>query len=68
VAERIPAPLAALLPGDADDADELAARLRAWRSGVDAHRTPALELSKALRGWTWDHMAARIVDIVESRL
>ncbi|HET7231347.1 MAG TPA: glycosyltransferase family 4 protein [Longimicrobium sp.] len=68
VAERIPAPLGALLPGDADDAGELAAKLRAWRSGVDAHRAAALELSKMLRGWTWDHMAARIVDIVESRL
>lgn len=66
VAERIPPPLDALLLDDPEDAGELAGRLLAWRAGVDAHRGAALELSAALRGWTWDHMAARIVDIVES--
>jgi glycosyltransferase involved in cell wall biosynthesis len=67
VAERIPPPLDALLLDDPDDAGELAGRLLAWRAGVEAHRAAALELSAALRGWTWDHMAARIVDIVERR-
>ena len=66
VAERIPAPLDALLLDDADDVGELAERLRAWRAGVEAHRAAALELAATLRAWTWDHMAARIVDIVES--
>ncbi len=66
VAERIPHPLGALLLDDAEDAGELAERLRAWRVGIDAHRAAALELSAMLRAWTWDHMAARIVDIVES--
>jgi len=65
VAERISAPLDALLLDDPGDAGELAERLLAWRAGVEAHRAAALELSAALRGWTWDHMAARIVDIVE---
>jgi glycosyltransferase involved in cell wall biosynthesis len=65
VAERIPAPLRALLLGDAADAGELAARLLAWRAGLEAHRAAALALSDALRAWTWDHMAARVVDIVE---
>ena len=65
VAERIPPPLDALLVDDPDDAGELAARLLAWRAGVDAYRAAALALSGALRGWTWDHMAARVVDIVE---
>jgi len=68
VAERIPAPLDALLLDDADDADGLSARLRAWTSDVERHRAAALDLSAALRAWTWDHMAARIVDIVESGL
>ncbi|HET7464304.1 MAG TPA: glycosyltransferase family 4 protein [Longimicrobium sp.] len=68
VAERIAPPLDALLLADPDDADELAARLRAWRAGVDAHRAAALELAAVLRAWTWDQMAARIVDIVESGL
>jgi glycosyltransferase involved in cell wall biosynthesis len=67
VAERIPAPLSALLLEDAEDAGELAERLLAWRAGVEAHRAAALELSAALRAWSWDHMAARIVDIVEGR-
>jgi glycosyltransferase involved in cell wall biosynthesis len=66
VAERIHAPLDALLLDDPEDAGELAGRLLAWRAGVDAHRAAALELSASLRAWTWDHMAARIVDIVES--
>jgi glycosyltransferase involved in cell wall biosynthesis len=66
VAERIPAPLDALLLDDADDAGALAERLLAWRAGLEAHRAAALELSAALRAWTWDHMAARIVDIVEA--
>ncbi|HEV7587289.1 MAG TPA: glycosyltransferase family 4 protein [Longimicrobium sp.] len=65
VAERIPAPLRALLLDDPEDAGELAERLLAWRAGLQAHRAAALALSEALRGWTWDHMAARIVDIVE---
>lgn len=66
VAERIPAPLGALLLDDPEDAAELAARLLAWRAGLDAHRAAALALSAELRGWTWDQMAARIVDIVEA--
>jgi glycosyltransferase involved in cell wall biosynthesis len=67
VAERIPAPLSALLLEDAEDAGELAERLLAWRAGIEAHRAAALALSAALRAWTWDHMAARVVDIVEGR-
>jgi glycosyltransferase involved in cell wall biosynthesis len=66
VAERIPAPLDALLLDDPDDAGELAERLLAWQAGADAHREAALELSATLRAWTWEHMSARIVDIVES--
>ncbi|HVG44139.1 MAG TPA: glycosyltransferase family 4 protein, partial [Longimicrobium sp.] len=66
VAERIPAPLGALLLHDPEDAGELAERLWAWRAGVEAHRAAALGLSATLRAWTWDHMAARIVDIVET--
>ena len=66
VAERIPPPLDALLLDDPDDAGELAERLLAWRGGLDAHRAATLALSGELRAWTWDRMAARIVDIVEA--
>ncbi|SOD02587.1 Glycosyltransferase involved in cell wall bisynthesis [bacterium JGI 053] len=67
VAERIPPALHPLLIDDPEDAAEVAERLLAWRAGVEEHRAAALELSATLRAWTWDHMAARIVDIVESR-
>ncbi|HEU0051934.1 MAG TPA: glycosyltransferase family 4 protein, partial [Longimicrobium sp.] len=67
VAERIEGPLRELLIADPDDAGEVAARLLAWRAGVENHRAAARTLSEALRGWTWDDMAARIVDIVEER-
>lgn len=66
VAERIPAPLDALLLENPDDAGGLAETLLAWRANVGVHRTAALELSAALSAWTWDHMAARLVDIVEA--
>ncbi|HEX8392972.1 MAG TPA: glycosyltransferase family 4 protein, partial [Longimicrobium sp.] len=65
VAERIPAPLDALLLADPDDADALAARLRAWRAELDGQRTAALALSAQMRAWTWDHMAERIVEWAE---
>jgi glycosyltransferase involved in cell wall biosynthesis len=66
VAERIPASLAALLLDNPEDAGELAGRLLAWREGLEAHRASALALSQDLRAWSWDQMAARIVDIVEA--
>jgi glycosyltransferase involved in cell wall biosynthesis len=65
VAERIPASLDALLLDDPEDAGELAERLLAWRRNAERYRAAALSLSDELRAWTWDHMAARIVDIVE---
>ncbi|HEU4557635.1 MAG TPA: glycosyltransferase family 4 protein [Longimicrobium sp.] len=68
VAERIPAPLDALLPADPDDADELAGRLRAWREGADRYRDAALDLAAALSAWTWDQMAARLAAIVEAKI
>ncbi|HEX9937511.1 MAG TPA: glycosyltransferase family 4 protein [Longimicrobium sp.] len=67
VAERIPAPLDALLLADPDGADELAGRLLAWRADAGRYRAAALELSAALSAWTWDHMAARLVEIVEAQ-
>lgn len=66
VAERIPPSLHPLLLHNPDDAGELAERLLAWKAGLDAHRAAALDLSAELRAWSWDQMAARIVDIVET--
>jgi glycosyltransferase involved in cell wall biosynthesis len=67
VAERIPPALHPLLIDDPEEPAALAERLLAWRAGVEMYRAAALELSATLRAWTWDHMAARIVDIVEGR-
>jgi glycosyltransferase involved in cell wall biosynthesis len=67
VAERIPAPLDALLLDDPGDPAELAERLRAWRAGVAGHRVAAAALAAVLGEWTWERMAARVVDIVEGR-
>jgi glycosyltransferase involved in cell wall biosynthesis len=65
IAERIPAPLDGLLLDEPDDADALGRRLLEWREGMERYRSAALELSASLRSWSWDHMAARIVDLVE---
>ena len=65
VAERIPLSLGPLLIPDPDDAADLAARLRAWRGAMDAHRAAALALSAGLRAWSWDDMARRIVELAE---
>lgn len=67
VAERYPEEMRALLIDDPDDAGELRRRLAGWRARRDEHRAAAIRLSAELRRWTWDDMAARIVDIVEER-
>ena len=65
VAERYPASLEDLLLVDPEDSRELASRLRYWRSHVERLRDQILPVSAALRAWTWDAMAARIVSLVE---
>lgn len=64
VAERIHGPLRELLVGDPDDAEELAARLRAWRGSIHIHRDAALALSAELRSRTWDDMSALVMTIL----
>jgi glycosyltransferase involved in cell wall biosynthesis len=66
VAERFPAGLQPLLLRDPEDADELAARLRAWHGERPRYHALALELSARLRAWSWAQMAGRIVDIMEA--
>lgn len=60
VAERYPAELHDLLLPDANDAADLANRLRRWyadRTGWTARMRP---LSEELRSWTWDDMARAV--------
>jgi glycosyltransferase involved in cell wall biosynthesis len=63
--ERMPPEMDPLLIGDPDDAGEVAERLVAWSADRDRYRALAAETSARLAQWTWDDMAARIVDIVE---
>jgi len=65
VSERYPAALAELLLPDADDAADLAGRLRGWYEAPDRHREAIVSLSEALRGYTWDDMAREIADLLE---
>jgi glycosyltransferase involved in cell wall biosynthesis len=67
VAERIPASLDPLLLDDPEDAEELAGRSMEWRRGLARYRAAAAECGAELRAWTWEKMAARVVDIVEER-
>lgn len=66
VAERMSDALRPLLLPHPDDAADLASRLRAWRAGMDDYRGAAMALSERLREWTWDDMAARMVELVEA--
>ena len=66
VAEHYPAELEDLLISDPNDAKELAARLRAWRSCIDGYRSAVAPLSRRLRAHTWNRMASQIVEIVEA--
>jgi glycosyltransferase involved in cell wall biosynthesis len=66
VAERYPAELHNLLIPDPQDAVDLAGRLFHWRQNLERVQTAVLPLSNELRSYTWDHMAERIVQIVQA--
>lgn len=63
VAERYPAELAGELLPDAEDADDLAARMLAWRADMAAVRGRFEPLRRTLAGWTAEAMARRIVEL-----
>lgn len=65
VAERYPSHLSDLLLPDPEDASDLAARLRQWRGSTDQYRKLISSLSHELRNYTWDKMAATILDKIE---
>jgi glycosyltransferase involved in cell wall biosynthesis len=62
VAEHYPPELASLLITDPNDSRELASKLRAWRRDLEQVRSAIAPLSAALRGRTWDAMAAQIAE------
>lgn len=63
IAEQYPPELRDLLLPDPDDAADLAARLTRW-AAAPADVGP---LAERLRAWTWDHMSARILELLEAR-
>ncbi len=65
VAELYPAELSAMLLPDPDDADDLSARLRAWRGKLEAWRRAFAPFSTRLRAYTWRDCAAALVEAVE---
>ena len=62
VAERYPESLAGLLLPDAEDAADLADRLRSWRDRAEAIRAAVAPLSDRLRARTWEVMARDIAE------
>ena len=66
VAERFPDGMKRLLLNDHESHEALARIMRDWRRDISIHRRDALELSSELRRYTWDDMAARMVDLIET--
>lgn len=64
VAELYPPELGEMLLPDAEDGDDLAARLLRWRGGVDEWKGRFAPLSRALRERTWERMAEQFVAVV----
>lgn len=65
VAEKYPSLLDDLLLRDPESADELVARLRAWRRDADAWSDRARAAGEALRTRTWSCMAREIETLLE---
>src|SRR5579885_2867857 len=57
--------LSELLFDDPDDVNALTERLKLWHSRREVFGRQAALLSERLRRWTWDDMAARMVEIIE---
>jgi glycosyltransferase involved in cell wall biosynthesis len=65
VVERYPDALRDLLLDDPEDALALVALLRTWRGRPDYYREATVTVADRLRGYTWDHMAERIVELMD---
>ncbi|HZO80785.1 MAG TPA: glycosyltransferase family 4 protein [Candidatus Binataceae bacterium] len=65
IAEQYPPELVDLLIADPEDADDLAARLRRWRSAIDGWRERVRPFGATLRAHTWRRMAEQMVAIIE---
>jgi glycosyltransferase involved in cell wall biosynthesis len=63
VAERYPTDLKHLLLQDPDNPEELAQRLLAWHQGLGQAQDSMADFAACLRNYTWDHMAAEIINV-----
>jgi glycosyltransferase involved in cell wall biosynthesis len=68
VAERYPSHLKELLLSDPEDAAALAARLHQWRGASHHYSKLVNSLSEELRNYTWDKMAATILEKIEANI
>jgi glycosyltransferase involved in cell wall biosynthesis len=64
VAERYPLDLQELLLPDPTDVEDLCARLLAWRADASCWKERLQGLTRQLHSWTWDAMAAQILDLI----
>jgi glycosyltransferase involved in cell wall biosynthesis len=65
IAERYPSQLVDLLLPHAEDAADLAARLRHWRGAIQDFSPSVNSLGKELHRYTWDNMAKSILEKAE---
>jgi glycosyltransferase involved in cell wall biosynthesis len=66
IAERFPPELRELLLHDPKDGVELAQRIEAWRLRAADFAAATCRFGAELRSWTWDDMASRMVECIES--
>jgi glycosyltransferase involved in cell wall biosynthesis len=66
VAEQYSAELLPLLLPDPEDSLDLATRMMGWLRDIAGWKTRLESTAQRLRSYTWDDMASRIVNLVES--
>ncbi len=66
VAERYPKELADLLIPDPEDTQDVAARMSLWKANLEFFKGAADTLSASMRAYTWNDMAAKIVELGET--
>jgi hypothetical protein len=65
VAERYPQELRHLLLPNPGDCEDIARRLRDWRSRLGEYRSSVQSLSETLRRHTWDDMVRQMLEKIE---
>lgn len=65
VAERYPSHLIEMILSDAEDVNELCAKLLIWRSNMSEWKKRFTPLAEILRNHTWNDMARELVSVAE---